>query len=112
MATALPSLRASAAPRSLPPGRSMGTLGSMPKLARLAPALLLTFASPLAAQGTGGAVIRGRVVDAETGAAIAAAKLAVHGRGTVYTGRDGRFELPALARGAYDLDVGQLGYYE
>jgi hypothetical protein len=53
-----------------------------------------------------------RVVDAETGAPVAAARLAVHGRGTVYAGRDGRFELPALARGAYDLDVSQIGYYE
>src|SRR5690348_14627916 len=90
----------------------MDTLGSMPKLARLVPALLLALAAPLAAQGTGGAVIRGRVEDAETGAPIAAAKLAVHGREAVYAGRDGRFELPALAPGSYDVDVSQLGYYE
>jgi hypothetical protein len=90
----------------------------MPKLTRTlrslasCAALALAAAPAVQAQGTGGAVIRGRVVDAETGAPIAAAKLAVHGRGTVYAGRDGRFELPALAPGSYDLDVGQLGYYE
>jgi|SRR3954452_1472232 hypothetical protein len=84
----------------------------MTKLARILPVLALTLAAPLPAQRAA-AVIRGRVVDASTGEAIPAAKLELPGRhAAVYTDHAGRFELPALAPGSYDLDVGQLGYYQ
>jgi CarboxypepD_reg-like domain len=88
----------------------------MTKLSRLFLALasiaLALGAVPAAAQ-TARAVIRGRVVDASTGEAIPAVKLELPSRRTsVYSDREGRFELPALAPGSYDLNVGQLGYYE
>jgi hypothetical protein len=65
------------------------------------------------AQNGGRAVIRGRVVDAASGEAIPAVKVELPGRRTsVYTDRAGRFELPALAPGSYDLNLKQLGYFE
>jgi molybdopterin-binding protein len=68
--------------------------------------------TPVDAQNGGRAVIRGRVVDAETGEAIASVKVELPGRRTsVYTDRAGRFEL-ALAPGSYDLNLKQLGYFE
>ncbi|HKP75360.1 MAG TPA: carboxypeptidase-like regulatory domain-containing protein [Longimicrobiaceae bacterium] len=89
----------------------------MPKLTRLLLALVMAAAlapgaAPATAQ-TARAVIRGRVVDATTGEAIPAAKLEIPDRHrSVYTDRDGHFELPALPPGSYDLNVGQLGYYQ
>jgi hypothetical protein len=59
------------------------------------------------------AVIRGRVVDASTGEGVPAARLDLLTRHrVVYADREGRFVLPALPPGAYDLDVGQPGYYQ
>ena len=79
-------------------------------LASAAAAALALAAAPLPAQR---AVIRGRVVDATTGAAIPAAKLELPDRHrVVYADREGRFELPPLAPGSYDLNVGQLGYFQ
>jgi hypothetical protein len=78
-----------------------------------AAAVALAAVPGASAQAAGRAVIRGRVVDAGTGEAIPAAKLELPGRRTVvYTDRNGRFELPALAPGPYDLNVGQIGYYQ
>jgi hypothetical protein len=75
--------------------------------------VMFAAATSVVAQGGGRASIRGRVVDAATGEAIPAVKVELPGRrATVYTDRAGRFELPALTPGGYDLNVKQLGYYE
>lgn len=61
---------------------------------------------------TGSARIRGRVVDAETGAALRNALLQLGG-GTarlVGTDNDGRYELADLAPGRYTLSVSKPGY--
>lgn len=85
---------------------------SMPSVVRAAVLVLLavTAAEPAAAQ-----VFHGRVTDAADGSPVAAAYVsAMDGAGAAVastaTGRDGRFELPLPAAGAYQLRVSRVGY--
>src|SRR5690606_15412999 len=84
--------------------------GAVRACAAIIAALLLH--APLAAQR--GAVVRGRVVEAGTGAAVASAVVRVAdapGRSTL-TDESGAFRLDGLEPGAYRLRVAHLGYAE
>ena len=72
--------------------------------------LLVATAGHLAAQVPHGA-ITGEVRDQATGAGIADARVVVQAaKGTVATGPGGRFLIPSLAPGRYQLRVAALGY--
>jgi outer membrane receptor for Fe3+-dicitrate len=73
-------------------------------------ALAAALAAPLSAQ-----TIRGRVVDARTGEAVAEASIAAvtregRGAGQARTGADGKFTLPLRAAGEMRLRVERTGY--
>jgi hypothetical protein len=72
-------------------------------------ALLGLLLGPQAALGQ--AVLRGRVVDSETGGGIAKASVRIHGDTTRYTtDSTGRFEAQNLKGGATELTLEALGY--
>src|SRR5690606_8429830 len=84
--------------------------GAVGACAAIAAVLLLH--APLAAQR--GAVVRGRVVEAGTGTAVASAVVRVadaSGRSAL-TDESGTFRLDGLEPGAYRLRVAHLGYAE
>lgn len=56
--------------------------------------------------------LRGRVVDAVSGAPIAGAVVAVLGRPGVVTGRDGSYSLNALPPGSYQVSISRAGFAE
>lgn len=75
-------------------------------------ALLFTLApGPVAGQ-----MIRGRVVDAQSGAAVELARVVVSGGGQrarrMSTGADGRFSFPLRRGGSYRVQVSRTGYAE
>ncbi len=83
----------------------------MPKVIRIAAALVLFLALPLvaSAQPTGG--VSGRVLDAATGAPISGAQVSVAGHpGDVTTGADGAFALDAVGVGARTLVTTREGF--
>src|SRR6266545_4503854 len=63
---------------------------------------------------TGSAVIRGRVISAETGDSVRKARVttAIDGGSParVFTDGDGRFEIPSLPAGRYGITVSKAGY--
>ncbi len=56
--------------------------------------------------------VRGRVVDAASGAPIAGAVVAVSGQPKVVTGRDGGYSLNPLPPGSYQVSVSKVGFAE
>jgi Carboxypeptidase regulatory-like domain len=56
--------------------------------------------------------VRGRVVDAASGIPIAGAIVAVSGRPTVVSGRDGSYSLSALPPGSYQVSISRPGFAE
>lgn len=74
--------------------------------------LFIPVPSPAAGQ-----VIRGRVIDAESGAGVALAQVVVSGVGHRYTGRtttgaDGRFSVRLRRGGSFRVQVARAGYAE
>lgn len=89
-----------------------GVMRSAIRGALAALAILLILApSPAAAQ-----VIRGRVVDAQTGAAVELARVAVSGGGLrtqrMFTTADGRFSFPLRRGGRFRVQASRAGYEE
>jgi hypothetical protein len=56
--------------------------------------------------------LRGRVIDAVSVAPIAGAVVAVSGRPSVVTGRDGSYRLSALPPGFYQVTISRPGFVE
>lgn len=72
---------------------------------------LVAFAAPLAAQET--RPVSGVVVDAETGAPVSEATVAIAGTGqSALTDAEGRFELSAVPLGDHELVLSHLAYGE
>jgi hypothetical protein len=72
--------------------------------------LALNFAAALPAAAQDGAVLRGQVVDDDSGHPVAAARVAVDGSGAVQADSLGRFRLGGLRAGRYRVQVDRLGY--
>jgi hypothetical protein len=56
--------------------------------------------------------IRGRVVDAASGAPIAGAVVAISGQQRAITGRDGSYSLSALPPGSHQVNISRAGFIE
>jgi outer membrane receptor for ferrienterochelin and colicins len=77
----------------------------------LALALPFLFLSPLDAQSPRSGVLRGRVLDRDSGRPVSSAEIAVSGQAASTTSNvDGRWSLPPLAPGGYLLRVRRIGY--
>jgi len=74
-------------------------------------ALVALGVSPLAAQGTTGGIISGRVTDAATGNPVSQVRVLVSGtqNGTL-TAENGRYTLRNVPTGTVSLDVNRIGY--
>jgi hypothetical protein len=56
--------------------------------------------------------VRGRVIDAASGAPIAGAVVAVSGQQRAVTGRDGSYNLNALPPGSHQVSINKAGFIE
>lgn len=54
--------------------------------------------------------LRGEVIDASTGTAVANVTVILEGRSSILTGADGSFRLDGISRGRYTLTISRIGY--
>ncbi len=97
--------------RSTSPHPWSGMVSSAARVLSAVAALVALGVSPLAAQGTTGGIISGRVTDAATGNPVSQVRVLVSGtqNGTL-TAENGRYTLRNVPTGTVSLDVNRIGY--